>query len=206
MADEQAPPLNLLRPLYLMSLSAAYIPVTIFSLVTTFQFDKLTSWTAFQHAWFGRFWSYFGPLAAESAAPKVEPLLHHARGIVLDIGPGSGQWLYLFAQAKNKNIKKIYGVEPNSEHHKALRNSIHQAGLEGVYEILPVGVENLESCGIEKGTIDTIATIQVLCSVPGPEKIIKELYPYLRAGGIWLVYEHVKTKYPDHFVGYWQRE
>jgi hypothetical protein len=48
--------------------------------------------------------------------------------------------------------------------------------------------------------------VQCLCSIPTPEKIIKELYPLLKPGGKWLVYEHVKTKYQGHFVGYWQSE
>lgn len=206
MSVQQSPPWNLLRPLYLIGLSAAFLPLTIFNIITTCQFAKLTSWEAFQHAWFGRFWSHFGPLSRDSAAPKVEPLLRNARGIVLDIGPGSGQWLYLFGRARNDNIKKIYGVEPNAEHHKALRTAIEAADLGDIYEVLPVGVEDIEHCGIDKGTVDCIVTVQVLCSVPEPERIIKELYPYLRAGGVWIVYEHVKTKFTHSLVGYWQRK
>jgi hypothetical protein len=37
--------------------------------------------------------------------------------------------------------------------------------------------------------------------------VIGGLYPLLRKGGKWVVYEHVKTKYRDEFVGYfWQRK
>ncbi|KAJ9618896.1 hypothetical protein H2203_008712 [Taxawa tesnikishii (nom. ined.)] len=200
-----APPqLNLLRPLLLLAFSAAFIPITIFKLVTTFQFSKLASWAAFQHAWFGRFWAWFGPQSREYGGPAVEPILAKARGVVLDIGPGNGQWVNLFSAAKNKDIKKIYGVEPNPDHHAALRQRVKSAGLEGIYEVLPVGVEDLESCGIEKGSVDTIATIQCLCSVPGPEDIIKSLYPYLKPGGQWLVYEHVRTPHQHDFVATWQ--
>lgn len=198
--------LKLLRPLYLLSLSATYLPITIFKLITTLQLDKFTSWDSFQEAWFSYFWSYFGPLSTQNAAATVEPLLRNARGVVLDIGPGSGQWLYLFKPDKSNGITKIYGVEPNTGHHPALRKAIVNAGLKGIYEILPVGVENLESCGLQKGSIDTIVTVQVLCSVPGPESIVKELYPYLRPGGLWIVYEHIKTKFTGDFIATWQRE
>lgn len=201
MAYEQ---LRLLRPLQLLALSAAFIPLTILNLVSSLQFDKLTSYGAFQHAWFGRFWKWFGPLSTEQGRVSVEPLLKSADGVVLDIGPGNGQWLYLFAAGKNSKITKIYGVEPNTEHHAALRESIVRAGLDGVYEILSVGAEDLRSCGIQEGSIDTIATIQVLCSVPGPQKIVKSLYPYLKPGGRWLVYEHIRTPHRHDLVNSWQ--
>ena len=196
--------LRLLTPLQLIALSAAFIPLTVASLAFTLQFDKLTSYSAFQHAWFGRFWSWFGPSSTDHGKASVEPLLTAAEGIVLDIGPGNGQWLYLFG--KNSKITRIYGVEPNTEHHAALRKSVTRAGLDHVYEILGVGAEDLETCGIQKGSIDTIATIQVLCSVPGPQKIIKALYPYLKPGGRWLVYEHIRTPHRHEFVSSWQGE
>jgi len=201
MAFEQV---KLLAPLYLLLLSISFIPITIFHLVTTLQFRKLTSWPAFQHAWFGRFWSWFGPRSVERGAEAVEPLLKQARGVVLDIGPGSGQWLSHLAASKNPNVTKVYGVEPNHEHHAALYRAISRAGLEGIYEVLGVGVENLERCGIQKSSVDTIVTVQVLCSVPGSQSVVKELYPYLKPGGRWLVYEHIRTPYVRHFVGVWQ--
>jgi hypothetical protein len=30
--------------------------------------------------------------------------------------------------------------------------------------------------------------------VPAPERLVRELYGYLKPGGVWIVYEHVKTK------------
>ena len=197
---------TLLGPLYMIALSSYYIPITIYNLLRTFQFSKLTSWSAFQHAWFGTFWHYFGAQSRQNAEPWVGPLLQNASGIVLDIGPGSGEWVSLFSPSKNQNITKIFGIEPNYEHHASLRRRVENAGLGDIYEILGVGVEDLAKCGIEKGSVDTICTVQCLCSVPGPEGIIGELYPYLKAGGRWLVYEHVKTKFQSEFVGYWQSE
>ena len=193
---------TLFGPIQMLFLSTYYIPITLINLVKTFQFSKLTSWPAFQHAWFGEFWRYFGPLSRENAEHAVRPLLQSAEGVVLDIGPGSGEWVNLFAQ--NSGITKIFGVEPNYEHHAMLRRRIAQAGLQDVYEILGVGAEDLATCGLALESVDTICTVQCLCSVPGPQKIIKDLFPYLKSGGRWLAYEHVKTKYQNEFVGYWQ--
>lgn len=205
-AQEESGPFNLLRPLLLMAYSGYYIVPTIVASILAFNFKPFSSFDNFKSAWFARFWVWFGPRSTEYAAQSVMPLLRNsARGVCLDIGPGSGEWLYMFAQANNKDITKIYGVEPNPGMHKKLRESAVKAGLGDVYEIVGCGAEELASKGgIAKGSIDTIITVQCLCSIPTPEMIIKELYPYLKPGGRWLVYEHIKTKYQGAFVAYWQ--
>lgn len=74
-----------------------------------------------------------------------------------------------------------------------------------IYEIVGCGAEELQTKGgMQKNSIDTIITVHCLCSIPTPETIIKELFPLLKPGGQWLVYEHVKTKYSGNFVEYWQ--
>ncbi|EMC98284.1 hypothetical protein BAUCODRAFT_121160 [Baudoinia panamericana UAMH 10762] len=203
---QEAGPFNLLRPLLLMSYSAYYLIPTIIELILSFNFKPFFSFDDFKDAWFARFWVFFGPRSRENAAPKVMPLLQNsARGVCLDIGPGSGQWLYLFARANNKDITKIYGVEPNRGMHKALRENAVAAGLSDVYEIIGCGAEELSTKGgIQPNSIDTIITVQCLCSIPTPQRIIKELYPLLKPGGRWLVYEHVRTKYTGDFVETWQ--
>ena len=78
--------------------------------------------------------------------------------------------------------------------------------IEGdIYEVIGCGAEELQTKGgLQKESIDTVITVQCLCSIPTPELIIKELYPLLKPGGQWLVYEHIKTPYQANFVGYWQ--
>jgi len=159
------------------------------------------SWSAFQHAWFSEFWRYYGPISRENASPKVAPLMRSAHGVILDVGPGSGMWLQFF---NAENVTHIFGVEPNTGHHAALRESARRAGLEDKYEIVPVGVEELEKFGIGKESIDTVVTLQVLCSIPAPERLVKELYRYLKPGGEWIMYEHVRTSFHGQFVSWWQ--
>jgi SAM-dependent methyltransferase len=202
---QESGPLNLLRPLLLLSYSAFYIPHTIFNLVTSLDFAPLTNPSAFKTHWFARFWLWFGPRAASLAATKVTPLIHNnAHGVLLDIGPGSGQWLFLYARALNPNITKIYGVEPNEGLHAELRANVVKAGLGGVYEIVGCGAEDLGESW--KGSVDTIVTVQCLCSVDDPRRVIGGLFPLLKKGGKWIVYEHVRTKWQGEFVGGWQRE
>jgi SAM-dependent methyltransferase len=205
---QESTPFTLLGPLRLLYFSATYIPLTILHLLKTSNLAPLTSISLFKEIWFARFWTWFGPRAAENAAPKVTPLIqNNASGTVLDIGPGSGQWLFLYARALNPSITKIYGVEPNVGLHAELRANAVKAGLEGVYEVIGCGAEELSvKGGVQKGSVDTIVTVQCLCSIPGPERVIGDLYPLLREGGKWIVYEHVRTKYQGDFVGGWQSE
>ena len=120
---------------------------------------------------------------------------------ISDIGPGSGEWINLFDKSK---VTKIYGVEPNKDHHAKLRERIIQNALSDIYEIVPVGVEDLDKVAdgtkasggngwVRKGEADCIMTIQCLCSVPEPKAMIADLYSYLKTGGNWYAYEHVAT-------------
>ncbi|KAI5357721.1 Putative S-adenosyl-L-methionine-dependent methyltransferase [Septoria linicola] len=204
---QESGPLHLLRPFLLLSYSAYYIIPTIIDLLLSFHISALLSFSQFKDHWFSKFWAFFGPRSREYAAPAVLPLLEKsAIGVCLDIGPGTGQWLSVFGRADNPTITKIYGVEPNHGMHKALRESAVKAGLGDVYEVIGCGAQELGTKGgIQPGSIDTIITVQSLCSIPTPEVIIKELYPLLKPGGKWLMFEHVKTKYQGDFVAYWQR-
>jgi SAM-dependent methyltransferase len=148
-------------------------------------------------------------------------------GIVLDIGPGSGIWVDLFSDKhlsptpakdplNNSNghnlrhrtspitkITHIYGVEPNRDTHPPLRQRIKQHGLDDIYEVVPLGIGELASAGVvQKGEVDSIVTLQCLCSIPDPQENIKELATYLKPGGRWYVYEHVKCSKPMGIVWY----
>ncbi|KAG4218079.1 hypothetical protein PC116_g33441, partial [Phytophthora cactorum] len=104
-------------------------------------------------------------------------------------------------------ITRVYGVEPNRDQHPALRRAIAKAGLEDVYRIVPVGIEDLDDATkwdgrVEKGSVDCIVSILCLCSIPDPEKNIGELYQYLKKGGRWYVYEHVRCEHSWYMRAY----
>ncbi|GIZ38779.1 hypothetical protein CKM354_000218000 [Cercospora kikuchii] len=205
---QKASPFLLLRPLLLLSYSISFLPRTIIELLKAGNFKAFLNLSSFESHHFATFWRWFGPRVRRDAEIDVLPLLRHAAsGVCLDIGPGSGQWLYMFAKASNPSITKIYGVEPNPGMHAELKHNAVRHGLDGVYEILSCGAEALGEKGdLEKESIDTIITVQCLCSIPDPEHVIRSLYPYLKPGGKWIVYEHVKTPFQrGYFVGYWQR-
>ena len=136
-----------------------------------------------------------GPGSAEVEEDSPVPsLIYEAYGMVLELGPGDGQQIGRLDPSK---ITKIYGIEPNLALHPELRTSIAKAGLENIYTIVPCGIEDraeLRKYGIESEGMDTILSIKVLCSVPEPERMTRELYRLLKPGGQLLLSEHVRSK------------
>ena len=119
--------------------------------------------------------------------------MSEASGIILELGPGIGNQLPRYDVDK---IIKVYGVEPNKALHKSLREKIKACGLMDVYEIVSCGIEDvgeLEKHGVIFNSIDTILSIQVLCSVPDLEKTLRRLYALLKPGGQLVMYEHMKS-------------
>lgn len=200
-------PVLLLQPLALLFVTTCYIPITVVHLILTLNLRPLTSFSAFKDAWFARHWQLVGAMSRGMFGPAVVPLIsRNASGVCLDIGPGGGDWLFLFNRAENPQIKKIYGVEPNTLMHPKLRENVAKAGLQDIYEVVGCGVEDLQTkAGFKPGSMDTIITVQCLCSIPTPERVINELAPLLKSGGKWLFFEHVRTKYQGQLVDRWSQ-
>ncbi len=90
-------------------------------------------------------------------------------------------------------VTKIYGVEPNTSVHRALKQRATEAGLDGVYEVVPAGIEDLARMGkVAKGSVDCVVCVLCLCGIPEPQHNIRELYGYLKPGGRMYIYEHVR--------------
>ncbi|KAI0875682.1 S-adenosyl-L-methionine-dependent methyltransferase [Hypoxylon argillaceum] len=228
----------LLDPWAFLSLSASYIPQTIRHLGGLAAALRRPS--GFRAAWFAQFWAAVGPATRDFLRPTVLALLDgrvargrvldapaHAGvgGVVLEIGAGAGLWVDVFAEGRGDGerttargkITRIYGIEPNAAHHGALRAAVKAAGLEDVYEIVPVGIEDLSSAfaadgsggggkkwdgDIAPGSVDCIVSVLCLCSIPEPERHVRELYQLLRPGGRWYVYEHVLSEYSWYMRAY----
>lgn len=155
-------------------------------------------------------------------------------GVVVEVGAGSGMWADVFkkiggvdvdadakegvktrrrtkADADQGTISKIYGIEPNRQSYTALRQRVKDIGLADVYEVVPVGIEDITDetawdGKIEKGSVDCIVGILCLCSIPDQEENIRHLYELLKPGGRWYVYEHVKATRGGIFMRVYQRE
>ncbi|MCJ1461964.1 hypothetical protein MMC07_000564 [Pseudocyphellaria aurata] len=124
-------------------------------------------------------------------------LVRQASGIVVELGPGSGNQVSRYDASK---VTKIFGIEPNVGLHDKLRVRVKESNLEDIYTIVPCGIENvpeLAKYGIVHESVDTVLTCSVLCSVPQPEATVRHMYQLLKPGGKLIAYEHVRS---DDFV------
>lgn len=227
-------------PWIFMSMTLRFLPRTVTQLISARDFRTLLSPSAFGDVWFGNFWGFMGPQVKEGAERRVLPLLEGrvrnghvtdevvgipVQGTVLEVGAGTGMWADVFAKVdttgqnvdkgdlkrRRGGLVKVYGIEPNLQSAAALRQRVKDVGLEGTYEVVPVGIESLNdptawSGRIEPGSVDCIVTILCLCSIPEPEKNIRLLYDCLKKGGRWYAYEHVKLEHGAIFMRLYQRK
>ncbi|KAH7025950.1 methyltransferase domain-containing protein [Microdochium trichocladiopsis] len=225
---------GLVGPFLFLWVSAKALPPTILRLVKERDFGTLLSPRRLQDAWFGTFWGRFGPQVKINASVKVLPLLDGRvvngklldkpavpglEGVCIEVGAGAGYWVDIFANkhmdsssssssmGRTKQVTRVYGIEPNPNQHASLRKHIAKAGLEDVYKIVPVGIEDLDNPKkwdgkIEKESVDCIVTVLCLCSIPEPERHIRELYGYLKKGGRWYFYEHVQCSVSRYMKAY----
>ncbi|KYK60331.1 hypothetical protein DCS_01468 [Drechmeria coniospora] len=123
----------------------------------------------------------------------VPQLVPQCDGVVLELGPGLGNQLCRFDKSK---VTRILGVECNPYFIPDCQKQIEEQGLEDKYELITSSIQDsdvLERYGIEAGSLDTVLSIQVLCSVPNPTAVVKELYRLLKPGGKLIFWEHHRS-------------
>jgi len=183
----------LLEPLYIVLLSVYAHGITLLKCPLPLSTLGPRSLALFQRL--------FSPFPHPTAADQIA---YQAHGTVLDLGPGLGLHLSAFrGPVEQGRITRIYGFEPNTSGHVDLRENVKKEGLEGVYEIVGLGVEDAaeffqgkaaKEQDVQEGFVDTVICIHVLCSVSKPEEMIKQLWELLKAGGQMLVWEHVSCQ------------
>ncbi|KIW95240.1 uncharacterized protein Z519_03824 [Cladophialophora bantiana CBS 173.52] len=164
----------------------------------------LSNFNSFKEKTFARLWLKYGPMYADQIPKGLPPLLAQSRGLVLDIGPGSGEQVKRFTHPEN--ITAIYGVEPGASMHDKLRDKAKQAGLGGKYHVLAATADldaiipQLIKAGLvqpdktsstDLQLFDEIVCVRVLCGVPDQAATVADLYTLLKPGGRFVICEHV---------------
>jgi SAM-dependent methyltransferase len=123
--------------------------------------------------------------AARSAKPDPEALelavISSVRGVVLEIGPGTGVNFDDFPD----DITWI-GLEPDDDSLRRLRSRARKFSrssrvIEGVAESIP----------LDDGSVDTVLSTLVLCSVEDQARVLAEIKRVLKPGGRFAFFEHV---------------
>lgn len=123
---------------------------------------------------------------------KVVPL---AKGIVLDIGIGSGLNIPFYDLSK---IDKIYGLDPSSELIKIAKKMAVKKNIS--IEFLLCGAEDIP---LPNNSIDTVLITYSMCTIPEVLKANYEMLRVLKPDGRLIFCEHGLA--PDKSVAKWQK-
>ena len=128
-------------------------------------------------------------------------LLRGARGRVLEIGAGTGLNLTHYPGELDELVLSE-PVEPMARRleSRLRRSAVHATVLRAGAEALPVAT----------GSIDTVVSTMVLCTVPDPEAAVDEIRRVLRPDGRLLFCEHVRSesdrrsRWQERLAGPWK--
>jgi ubiquinone/menaquinone biosynthesis C-methylase UbiE len=116
-----------------------------------------------------------------------------ARGIVLEIGVGSGQNLQLYGPA----VVRVVGLDPSPE-------LLGVASKRASEVAVPMSLfrASAEQIPFIEATFDAIVMTWTLCSIPNPIAALAEMRRVLKPGGRLLFVEHGLS--PDFRIARWQ--
>lgn len=120
--------------------------------------------------------------------------LPHARGVVLEVGIGSGLNLPFYSS----QVRQVYGVDPSVELQRLARKRLPNGPIE--IEFLTQSAENHLPLTAE--SVDTVVCTWTLCSIPDAPKALHQMRRVLKADGRLIFLEHGRA--PDPGVAAWQ--
>lgn len=121
-------------------------------------------------------------MSSKSKEKERVELVSEAKGIVLEIGFGSGLNLPYY-----QNISTLYALEPSLELYKLTdfkQASFPIQHLEASAEKIP----------LPDASVDYVVSAWTLCSIPNPDLALKEIYRVLKPTGKFLFVEHGKAR------------
>ncbi|RDI30592.1 methyltransferase family protein [Rhodococcus sp. AG1013] len=133
-------------------------------------------------------------------AERRRRLLASAEGAVLEIGAGTG----LNVPYYPTTVSSLVLTEPIAPMAARLRNRVRT--LRPDAEVVEAPGHRLPAA---TGTVDTVVSTLVLCTVPDPDAVLGEIARVLRPNGRFLFCEHVRSEDPalarrqDRLAGPW---
>jgi len=131
---------------------------------------------------------------AENIERQRRKVVPHAQGHVLEIGIGSGLNLPHYAADR---VESVVGVDPTPEMTAHVAEQARQVPFE-----VSVVNESAERLPFAAERFDSVVVTYTLCTIPDPERALREMHRVLRPGGRLLFVEHGLA--PDRDVQRWQ--
>lgn len=123
-------------------------------------------------------------------------ILPLAKGIVLEIGAGSGANFIHYDATK---VTKLYALEPNPGMIRLAKQKVRRTALNIEFLDLPG-----ERIPLKDAVIDTVVSTFTLCTIPGIVDAIRGLSRILKPDGTLIFFELGLS--PDGAVQRWQRQ
>ena len=131
-----------------------------------------------------------------------QELLSRARGCTLEIGSGTGLNLAHYPD----DLDELVLVEPDPAMRSRLDKKLSRTGRRARLVDAPA-----ERLPFADGSVDTVVSTLVLCTVDAPDLALREIARVLRPDGQLLFLEHVRSESPmlarwqDRLAGPWRR-
>jgi SAM-dependent methyltransferase len=116
-----------------------------------------------------------------------------ARGVVLEVGIGSGLNLPIYS----REVRKLYALDPSEELLRMARSRAARAAFPVEFLCRPA-----EAIPLPDGSVDDIVTTWTLCTIADPVAALQEMHRVLRPEGRLIFVEHGRS--PDPAVVRWQ--
>jgi SAM-dependent methyltransferase len=120
-------------------------------------------------------------------------VLRHAHGRTVELGSGTGLNLSHYPD----DLEELVLAEPDPSMRTRLEKRLRRTGRPA--RIIDAPAERLP---FADGTVDTVVSTFVLCTVDAPEVALQEIVRVLRPGGQLLFLEHVRSESPT--LARWQ--
>jgi ubiquinone/menaquinone biosynthesis C-methylase UbiE len=118
-------------------------------------------------------------------------LLSRARGCTVEIGGGTGLNLSYYPD----DLDELVLIEPDAAMRSRLAKRLGRSGP----RLVDTGAERLP---FADGSVDTVVSTFVLCTVDAPDLALRRIARVLRLDGQLLFIEHVRSESPE--LAYWQ--
>jgi ubiquinone/menaquinone biosynthesis C-methylase UbiE len=125
--------------------------------------------------------------------PYRQATITQSRGVVIEIGVGSGLNLPLYTNA----VERVYAIDPSPELLRLARRRVSEASV-------PVSllIATAEQLPFPESTFDTVVMTWTLCSIGDPLAALTEMRRVLRPHGQLLFVEHGRSDEPS--IARWQ--
>lgn len=121
-------------------------------------------------------------------------LIPHARGVVLEVGMGSGINLEFY---RPEQVGRVYGLEPSPGMKRKAEHNLARSPVQVTWLDTPA-----ETVPLANNSIDTVVLTFTLCTIPDWRRALAEMRRVLKPDGRLLFLEHGHS--PDRPVNRWQ--